>query len=72
MRKRPIQQDVQDISEIKENIYKERIIESSLHKSPQFTMKELDCALKTQKMEKAKISWDTYVSCLRKVLYELT
>ena len=54
MRKRPVNDDVKEIVDLKNDLFKERLDEAKENKSPPFTMKELELVLKNLKKGKSK------------------
>ena len=54
MRKRPVNDDVKEIVDIKNNLFKERLDKAQEYKSPPFTMKEVELVFKSLKKGKSK------------------
>ena len=54
MRKRPIVEDVREIVELQDDLFKIRLVKAQKNKSPPFTRKELDIVLKSLKKGKSK------------------
>ena len=60
MRKRPVNDDVKDIVELKYDIFEDMLKETQNNKSPPFNMKDLDIVLKSLKKGKSKDP-DSYI-----------